>query len=198
MIRRSVGLAVTNRAGLAARWVSEGPEAVLAGVVAAGVGGTGAGGADAVDAAGGATLRDRVSGGMAGLIALTWELEARTSGGDGGFPRPLIDGAGGKFVGIDAMLAGLADGLAFAAPTDDATVGATENCAELRSESVNGKEVLHCGHAATFPINSSGATSSFPHFGQRTVMDIKCKLRNGESRTENEKPLHLHAKEEVI
>lgn len=117
------------------------------------------------------------------------------SGGEVCIPRTVIGGIGGKFVAMEVAATGLPFELA--APTGGG-LGAADNCVELRTESVKGNEVLHCGHAATFPSSSSGATNSFPHFGQRTVMDIRWKLRTCEWEMPNEPALHFQSKEKVI
>ena len=57
------------------------------------------------------------------------------------------------------------------------------------ADPVTGKVNLHCGQAATFPNNSSGATSSLPQFGQRIVRGIPktitfpIRRRNNSART---------------
>ena len=68
----------------------------------------------------------------------------------------------------------------------DGTTGMGSDECDARPEPVTGNVRLHCGHAATFPSNSSGTTSSLPHLGQRSVSGISSDC------------LHPQPKEEVV
>ena len=168
-MRRSVGFAAMNRAEFAARGTAmeldEDPF-------------TEAGGAtqepEVLDLPGLASVRLPV-GGADGDTTESRGSRASLTGRVTAVPAPV---GGGTFEGIgtakvELELPGWAATRAaiegsFGGELIELAIGGVEP----RADPVTGKVSLHCGHAATFPNNSSGATSSLPQFGQRIVSGI--------------------------